>query len=120
MAVTEREFMDLLKTVAVMQANLDAHAKALEVARADMDRRLEGMNKFREENVADKALLMTRAEWTAGHEGLMAKTDEKFLSMNSKLDTIQRFVWIGIGVTLAVSALIGVVMHYVGPAKSIP
>jgi predicted nuclease with TOPRIM domain len=128
MALTEREFLDLDKKVAVMEADLIAHQRALEVARGEMDRRLEGMNKFREEMAADKLEFVPRFEWKESHETLARRVEEKVESLNKRLEDkseslqgqvnrLDNFKWMATGIAVAISSLVGIAIHFMFPGK---
>ena len=116
------------RTVAVMQANLEAHEKALEIARLDMDRRLEGMNKFREEMSADKLQFVPRTEWHDAHESMVSRLEEKIDALSKRLEDksetfqaqinrLDNFKWMATGIAVAISSLVGILIHFVLPGK---
>ena len=104
---------DLGTQVSVMEAKIDAHEKALQVAAADMNRRLEGMNQFREENIRDKQTLVPRQEWANAHSELVKRLDEKVDSVKERLNTLDNFKWMATGIAVAISSLIGLVVHFI-------
>lgn len=65
------------------------------VAYASMEKRLEGMNEFRDTLRDQASKFITREEYEAKHRQL-----------DDKISTVQKIVWVGIGITLALQFLL--------------
>lgn len=65
----------------------------------EMNRRLEGMNQLREEN----ARFITRAEYGSAHK-----------SLDERVDTLARLVYIGLGIVLLAGLVIGWLVQHTG------
>lgn len=91
-------------------AMFESHKVALDLAKVDIDRRLEQMNKFREENIRDKIMMVSRQEWQTGHQTLISQFDEKMVSIDRRFATVERMIWVGTGIILTASALVAVLV----------
>lgn len=69
--------------------------KETENARSSMDKRLDGMNEFRDQLKDQAGRFITREEYEAKYEALV-----------EKIDGIQKPIWIGIGVILTLEFLL--------------
>jgi hypothetical protein len=79
-----------------------AEGKVLEDTKEAMNNRLEGMNQLREEN----AKFITRAEYTSSHK-----------SLDDRVDTLARLVYIGLGIVLLAGLVIGWLVQHTAQAK---
>jgi hypothetical protein len=79
--------------------------KALTVAHADMNRRLEGMNQFREELTRNTSLYITKEEYSTNHAALEARLDQVNLVIEQRLRALERLVYIGIGMAIIINGL---------------
>jgi polynucleotide 5'-kinase involved in rRNA processing len=110
--VTLRQYIERLidERHKLYESKFEAHKVALDLAKCEIDRRLEQMNKFREENIQDKLKSVSRQEWQTGHQSLIAQFDEKMVSIDRRFATVERMIWVGTGIVLSVSAMIAVLV----------
>ena len=80
---------DLSIEVAVLRARMDAMEDAVTLARAQMNDRLEGMNRLREQIENERAERVSRTEWSSAHESLTAKIDAGFHGTEERLRTVE-------------------------------
>jgi hypothetical protein len=68
-----------------MEQRFACLAEATDVARREMNRRLDGMNELREQLNRQEATYLTKTDYSARHEGLVAKIDE----VRSRMDKLE-------------------------------
>jgi len=91
-----REIKHLSDKIAI--AN-EKNQEALKEARIEMNRRLEGMNEFREQLNEQAKTFIKRDEFSA--------TDRL---VNSKIESMQKLVYIGVGILIVAELLFGTVI----------
>src|SRR5579863_4897211 len=74
--------------------------KALQVAHMDMDRRLEGMNQFREELTRNTLQYINKDEYSANHQALELRIEQINTSNEQRLRALERLVYIGVGAAI--------------------
>jgi hypothetical protein len=83
--------------------------KALQVAHMDMDRRLEGMNQFREELTRNTLQYINKDEYSANHQALELRIEQINTSNEQRLRALERLVYIGVGAAIIIN---GVAMYF--------
>lgn len=73
-----------------LNSRIDDVKESVKTAYAAMEKRLEGMNEFRSQLKDQAGRFVTREEM-----------DQRFTSTNARIEALQRIVWIGIGISLA-------------------
>jgi hypothetical protein len=74
----------------------DIEAFTREDTKKEMNRRLEGMNEFRAEMSATDAKYMARSEYQVAYQAI-----------GERVDVLARLVYVGLGIVLLASAVIG-------------
>ena len=96
---------ELERNVAVLQAEYGAHAQytkiAMDKAETVMNIRLDSMNEFREQLSDQASSFLTRDNYEANHKLL-----------ETKIESLQKIVWTGIGMLLIVQIVIQITMHF--------
>ncbi len=75
--------------------------KAIDIAKMEVDRRLDGMNQLRDQINNERGVYMTRHEYEAKHDAL-----------DGTIRDLQKFQWMMTGALLVVQLLIGLVLHF--------
>jgi hypothetical protein len=81
--------------------------QALQEAKRDMDRRLEGMNEFRAEIERVQATFLRRDEYTISHTGLEKRLNDSEDASDKRMRALERLVWIGVGIALVINLMAG-------------
>ncbi len=76
--------------------------EALKSAKGEMERRLEGMNEFREQLDRQATTFISRSEYDVKHENIV-----------QKIDSISKMVYIGVGILVVVQVVIGIVIDLI-------
>ncbi len=83
-----------------MRDYVDARVKAVEVTAGatstSLEKRLEGMNEFRQQLNLQTQTFLTRTEYDAKQLAILQKVE----GLSDKIEQLQKPVWIGIGVAL--------------------
>lgn len=93
-----------------------AQEKALEVASAAINRRLEGMNEFRDALRDQTASLLPRAEYTAQQKALIDRMEAMECAQNERLGSINKWL-IGLlgGLIIAlILTIVDILVRFVG------
>jgi flagellar motility protein MotE (MotC chaperone) len=124
----ENKIYQLEKEHAVLKAQLDGHAiateKALDKTEAQLNKRLESMNEFREQLRDQSSHFLTMDTYDANHKlleskieerykFLEAKIEERYKFLEAKIEPIQRYIGIGIGGLLVINIAIGIILHFI-------
>ena len=106
-SVDVREFVKCEITHLEQKMNItnSKNDEALRSAKDEMNRRLEGMNEFRNQLEKQAGTFISRDEYTAA---------EKLV--NAKIDSISKMVYIGVGILIVVQIAIGIVLNFI-PTK---
>jgi Rad3-related DNA helicase len=78
-----------------IKLNTEGTERALEIATKEMERRLEGMNEFREQLEKQTRTFLTKEEYELKHQ-----------LMQQKLNIISKIVYIGIGVVIVLELVL--------------
>ena len=92
MAVDGRE-------LSTIKTRLDYLEKGIEKTECALNKRLEGMNEFRSALKDQNNLFITRIEYDSKHESLV-----------SRIELLQRLVYIGVGILLVLEIFLRMVM----------
>jgi hypothetical protein len=90
--------------------------EAIELARLGMDRRLDGMNAFRQQLERAEQQFVPRGEWETKydalskawetkHDALSKETNIRFESSSVRVQALERLLWIASGMWLIISAV---------------
>ena len=88
----------------VIRTRLDYLEKSLEKADCALDKRLVGMNEFRQALKDQNNTFITRIEYEAKHELLKTELEKRDI----KIESLQRLVFIGVGIATVAGILAGV------------
>lgn len=78
-------------------------ATTVEQARIDMNRRLDGMNEFRQQLAATESTYLKRSEWDVSHTALEERLQQSGAATEMRLRSIERLVYIGVGAVLVIN-----------------
>jgi len=78
-----------------MDRETQLRAEALDVARRDMNRRLDQMNEFREQLARQEMTYLRKDEYDSAHS-----------SMEKRISSLERLVYVGVGAALIINALL--------------
>jgi len=96
---------ELERNIAVLQTEFEAHSDYTKIAmdKADtvMNIRLDSMNEFRAQIKDQTATFLTQVTYDANHKLL-----------ETKIESLQKIVWTGIGMLLIVQIVIQITMHF--------
>ena len=96
---------ELERNIAVLQTAFEAHSDYTKIAmdKADtvMNIRLDSMNEFRAQIKDQTATFLTQVTYDANHKLL-----------ETKIESLQKIVWTGIGMLLIVQIVIQITMHF--------
>jgi len=87
-----------------LKVRVDYIEKGISKAEEDLNKRLEGMNEFRESLKDAQSTFLTKTEYESKHRLLEEKLDANQQIIQMKLDSLQKIVYITVG-TLAVLEL---------------
>jgi len=102
-----REDVRILEEKVVQLAeHIESHIvyseRAVDKAEEAMTKRLEGMNEFRSQLTNQSKTFITYEVYDVNHKLL-----------ESKIDNISKTVWIGIGIAIAFSFVVPIVLHFI-------
>jgi len=100
-----------------MDIIFEKNQTALKQANTEMNRRLDGMNEFREQLNNQAKTFMTKPEYESKHEGLIervetcvdslnGKMDNKDRELSKRIDALAKLVYIGLGIFIVLEFLI--------------
>lgn len=104
-----KEYTDLKENV--LSARIDAIEQAVAKAECQLNKRLEGMNEFREEIKDHAARLLTRAEYEVAHRAVESELRKLELARSNQEGRESKNA---ILLSLTVSVIIGVIMLVIG------
>jgi hypothetical protein len=87
--------------IARIDEKLMSYAAAIDIARGEINRRLEDMNDLRNQLNNERMMYVTRSEYESKHENLV-----------TMISTLQRFQWMLIGALMVFQVLIGIVLYH--------
>lgn len=87
--------MEISSLKGTIRDSMDYQKEALRIASAAMEKRLDGMNEIREALRDSQMNCITKLEYDAKHELL-----------NSKIEILQKIIYIGIGLCLAIEIIL--------------
>ena len=82
--------------------------RALQIAEAGMNRRLEGMNEFRKALEDSEKKYITRTEWDAGHSKLTDTVRDLDRAVDRRLRTLERTIWMATGAVGLIAFLMNI------------
>src|ERR1035437_2224275 len=103
--ITLKDYFE--KVLSEQEKQMDLHFRLLDQAltlnKTDVEQRLAHLNELRGEVEKDRSLFMTRIEYDAKHEVLMAKLDGLSLLISGKasqdiVDKLAKLVYVGVGI----------------------
>jgi hypothetical protein len=103
-APTLRELLQMEADVKVLQTKLIGMEQAVQVAHKEMERRLDSMNRLREEIQATKSENVSRSEWSAAHESMEARLNLELKALDKRLSMSEKMLWMGLGALAIVEA----------------
>ena len=86
---TRMQLENYISMKTYMDTELRALEKATTLAAENLKVRLDGLNEWRAQNRDERAMYLTRIEYDAKH-----------LLLEQKIETLQKFAWIGLGAVL--------------------
>jgi len=97
---------ELERNIAVLQAEFEAHSDytkiAMDKAETVMNIRLNSMNEFRAQLSDQASSFLTRDNYEVNHKLL-----------ETKIESLQKIVWTGIGMLLIVQIAVQIAMHFI-------
>ena len=116
MAITEEHLRELLEArIAALERRLDdymeAHRREQDAALNAMDKRLEGMNEFRQQVNDIQSRTLPRVEGESWHLDLTKRSEAQALALQTKVGQeemrgVWKFVWMATGMAVLLSFLI--------------
>ena len=101
----EERLLSIERDTVVLKTSFEAHEKftkiAMDKAETVMNLRLSGMNEFREQLRDQASTFITTTVYDVNHKLL-----------ESKIESLQKIVWTGVGMLLIVQVVVQVAMHY--------
>ena len=99
----------------------DAHERfhtldkqALELARREVDRRLEEMNKFRDQIERERGEFMRRDMYDEQHGAMRSETDTRLKTLEQSKSNLEGRLWaMGAGIT-TIAVGLNLLLHYLG------
>ena len=98
----------------VIQSRLDGMDKALAIKTAEMDRRLEELNKLRQEVVQDRGLYMTKEMYGSAHSSLsnaVEDTRNRINNIGVRVSVVETRIVVWSAAIGMVFAILQVVLH---------
>ena len=97
---------ELERSIAVLQTEYEAHSQytkiAMDKAETVMNIRLNSMNEFRAQLSDQASTFLTRDNYEVNHKLL-----------ETKIESLQKIVWTGIGMLLIVQIAVQIAMHFI-------
>jgi hypothetical protein len=107
--VTRAELLALKELITLRFDALDREERlrndSLELARSEMNRRLEGMNEFRAQMNRAEQTYLTRGEWTLANQAVEVKLTAATNSAEGRFRSLEKLVYIGVGLAIAISTI---------------
>ena len=109
---TERRKECAETRLARLEERLVASDRALELAKGEVDRRLNTMNEMREQINQERGSYVVRIEYEEKHKALLDKIDQRSEVVDNKLNDLKNFQYLIIGGVTVMQVVIGLLLHY--------